>query len=111
MPAKATTSEAIASYLCTFLEAKNIDIVKMRGVGFDSTNTISGQRSGGQLRLQLHSPSAIYVHCPCHLLQLAAVNAADMHTEVKQVLGTLLTIWKAFHYSPKKSREAGKDTS
>ena len=33
MPAKETTAEAIASYLCTFLEAKTIDITKMRGVG------------------------------------------------------------------------------
>ena len=44
MPAKETTTEAIASYLCIFLEAKNIDITKMRGVGFDGTNTMSGQR-------------------------------------------------------------------
>ena len=58
MLAKETTAEAI---LCTFLEAKNIDITKMRGVGFDGTNTRSGQRSGVQLRLQLHSPSAIYL--------------------------------------------------
>lgn len=57
-----------------------------------------------------HSPSAIYVHCRCHQLQLAALNAANEHTEVKRVLGTLLTIWKAFHYSPKKGGETGRDT-
>ena len=107
MPAKETTAEAIADYLtmCTFLESKNIDITKMSGLGFDGTNTMSGQRSGVQLRLRLHSPSAIYVHCRCHQLQLAAINAADEHTEVKRVLGTLLTIWKAFHYSPKKAEK------
>ena len=99
MPAKETTAEAIADYLCTFLESKNIDITKMRGLGFDGTNTMSGQRSGVQLRLRLHSPSAIYVqcyicayvHCRCHQLQLAAINTADEHTEVKRVLGTLLS--------------------
>jgi len=36
---------------------------------------------------------------------LAALNAADEHIEVKRVLGTLLTIWKAFHYSPKKAEK------
>ena len=78
---------------------------KMRGLGFDGTNTMSGHRSGVQTRLRVHAPSALYVHCRCHKLQLAAVNAAAEHTEVKRVLGTLLTIWKAFHYSPKKAEK------
>ena len=60
-----------------------IDIEKMHGLGFDGINTKSSQRSGVQKRLRLHSPSAVYVHCRCHQLQLAAVNAADEHTEVK----------------------------
>ena len=47
-----------------------------------------------RVRLQLHSPSAIYMHCRSYSLQLAAVNAANEHMEVKQVLDTLLTIWK-----------------
>lgn len=34
MPAKETTAEAIANYLFTFLESKNMDITKMRGLGF-----------------------------------------------------------------------------
>ena len=83
MPAKETTAKAIADCLFTFLESKNIDITKMRELGFNGTNTMSDQRSNVQLRLQLHSSSAIYVHCQCHQLQLAVVNAADEHTEVK----------------------------
>ena len=35
----------------------------------------------------------------------AAVNAAGEHAEVERVLGTLLTIWKAFYYSPKKAEK------
>ena len=42
------------------------------------------------------------VHCRCHQLQLATLNAADEH---RQVLGTLLTIWKALHYSTKKAEK------
>ena len=105
MPAKETTAQAIATYLCDFLEFTSIDITKMHGIGFDGTNTMSGQRSGVQKRLRLHSPSAVYVHCRCHQLQLATLNAADEHREVKGVVGTLLTIWKAFYYSPKKAEK------
>ena len=45
----------------------------------------------------------LYVHCRCHQLQLAAVYAAKEHSEVQRVLGTLLTMWKVFHSSPKKA--------
>ncbi|KAI6653012.1 E3 SUMO-protein ligase [Oopsacas minuta] len=77
----------------------------MHGLGFDDTNTMSGHISGVQIRLKLHAPSSIYVHCRCHKLQLAALNAASEHTVVKRILGTLLTIWKAFHFSPKKAEK------
>ena len=61
VPAKETTAEAISSYLCAFLESKSIDIITIRGLGFDGTNTMSGQRSGVQKRLRFHSPSAVYI--------------------------------------------------
>ena len=47
----------------------------------------------------------MYIHCRCHQLQHAALSAANDHTVVKRVLGTLLTIWKVFHYSPKKAEK------
>ena len=46
------------------------------------------------------------MHCRCHKLQLAALNAATKYTDVNRVLGTLLTIWKAFHYSKKSEKLA-----
>ena len=44
------------------------------------------------------------MHCRCHQLQLAAVNAANEHTEVKRVLGTLLS-GKHFTTLQKKSEK------
>ena len=102
---KEINAQAIACYLRTFLQSKNIGFDRMRGLGFDGTNTMSGHRSGVQTRLRLHAPSSIYVHCRCHKLQLAALNATSEHTVVKRVLGTFLTIWKAFHFSPKKAEK------
>ena len=66
---------------------------------------MSGERSGVQKRLRFHAPSALYVHCRCHQLQLAAVHSANEHIEVKRAFGTLLTIWKALHFSAKKSEK------
>ena len=103
--AKKTNAEAIAGYISDFLQSRSITFEKMLGLGFDGASTTSGNRTGIQTRLRLHAPSAIYVHCRYQLLQLAAVNAAGQHAEVKRVLGTLLTIWKAFYYSPKKAEK------
>ena len=77
----------------------------MRGLGFDGANTMLGAKSGVQLRVRFHAPSALYIHCRCQPLQLASVHAADEHNEVKRMFGTLLTMWKMFHYSPKKAEK------
>ena len=66
---------------------------------------MSGKKSGVQVRMRFQSPSALFVHRYSHRLQLAAVQAADKHKEVKRVFGTLLTVWKTFHYSPKKAEK------
>ena len=42
--AKEKNAQAIACYLRTFLQSKNIGFDKMRGIGFDSTNTMSGPK-------------------------------------------------------------------
>ncbi len=98
---KEATAEALIQYLLDFLGSNNISLQGLRGLGIDGTNTMSGERSGVQKRVRLFAPSALYVHCR-HQLQLAAIHAANDHNEIKKFFGTLLTIWKAFHYSPKK---------
>ena len=98
-------AENITESIIQFLQTRGIDLKKLRGLGFDGASTMSGCRSGVQLRMRCLAPSSLYVHCHCHRLQLAAVNAASDHREVSRVLGTLLTLWKAFHYSPKKAEK------
>ena len=39
---------------------------KVHGLGFDGTNTMSGQKSGVQMWMRCHSQSALFVHCHCH---------------------------------------------
>ena len=52
--------------------------------------------------MKKNSPHAFFVHC--HLLQLACVQAAN-HTEgFKHVDINLITLWKFFHYFPKRPK-------
>ena len=85
------------------MKSRGSSFEHMHELGFDGTNTMSGYRSGVQKCLRLHAPSALYLHCRCHQLQLAAINVAEEHVMVKWVLGTLLTVWKAFPCSPQKA--------
>ena len=69
------TAEALTQSLLSFLDEKAIPLQKLRG--------LSGKRSGIQKRMRVQTPSALYVHCHCHRLQLGAVHYANEHTEVK----------------------------
>ena len=52
---------------------------------------VSSSTTGVQTRLNFHADSALYIYCPCHLLQQAAVNAVEEDADIK-VLGTLVSI-------------------
>ena len=70
-------------------------------MGFDGAATFSGDKTGVQRRLKELSPHALFVHCCCHVLQLASVQAANATPGIKHVYTSLMTLWKFFHYSPK----------
>lgn len=103
VPLKKADAQTIYSTLVECLKAKSIQLTKLVGMGFDGAATFSGKRNGVQSLLKKNSPHAIFVHCHCHLLQLACVQAANNTSGIKHVYTTLMTLWKFFHYSPKRT--------
>ena len=69
------------------------------GLGFHGAATFSGDRTGDQSRLNELSSHALFVHCRCHVLQLASVHVANATPGIKHVCTTLMTLWEFFHYS------------
>ena len=108
--AKETNAQAVAGYLCDFMKSKDISFENLCELGFDGTNTMLGHRSGVQTCLRVHAPSAIYVHCRCQQLQLAAVNAAEKHVQVKRVLGHTINNLECISLLSQKSCKACRDT-
>ena len=94
-------AESIYSALIEYLKKKNRQVGRIVGMGFDGAATFSGKRSGVQARMKNFSPHALFVHCHCHMLQLACVQAANSTPGIKHVYITLTALWKFFHYSPK----------
>ncbi len=73
-------------------------------MGFDGAATFSGKTTGWcSSKTKEHAPHAVFVHCHCHLLQLAYVEAANNTIGIKHVYTTLTTLWKYFHYSTKRA--------
>ena len=96
-------AESIYTALVECLKQKKLQINRIVGMGFDGASTFSGNRSGVQTRLKTLAPHALFVHCHCHVLQLACVQAANSTAGIKHVYVTLMALWKFFHYSPKRA--------
>ena len=79
-PLTRADATSIHSTLIKFLEKKEIKLNKLIGMGFDGAATFSWKHNGVQSLLRQNSPHVLYVHCHCHLLQLACVQAAN-HTK------------------------------
>ena len=54
-------------------------------------------------RIRAKAAHALYIHCSCHRLQLASVQAAQSVGVLKRMFGTMTNLWKLFHYSPNKA--------
>ena len=98
IPLKKADSKTIYETLVDCLKMKGVQISKLIGMGFDGAATFSGKRNGVQTLLKTNSPHSIFVHCHCHSLQLACVQAANSTPGIKHVYITLTTLWKFFHY-------------
>lgn len=100
----ACDAATISEELEKFIMIRKLDYRKLVGQGYNGAAVFSGARSGVQVRIRTHAAHALYVHCACHRLQLASVQAAGDVPEIKRIFGMMKNIWKMFYYSPKKAQ-------
>ena len=79
---KQANAESIYSALVECLKEKNLQVSKIVGMGFDGASTFSGKKTGVQTRIKKLAPHALFVHCHCHLRQLACVQATNSTNEI-----------------------------
>ena len=51
--------------------------------------------------MRTHAAHAMFIHCACHRLQLARVQAAQNVPEISKIFGMIGYIWKLFYCSSK----------
>lgn len=93
--AESTTGESISELLLEALDSAGVNIDKMRGQGYDGTANMSGMFNGVQARIKERVPTASYVHCKSHQLNLAIVHSSNIPI-VRTMMGTVQDIGFAF---------------
>jgi hypothetical protein len=72
------TGAGLSSQLLSILDNLGIDIAYMVGQGYDGAAAMSGAKNGVQKHIADKCPSALYVHCAAHCLNLCLAKAADV---------------------------------
>jgi len=75
--------------LIELLKKYGLDSKLIRGQAMDGCSTMSGIRGGLQTLVREISPTALYVHCMAHRLNLVLVKAATNSVRVKSFFGVL----------------------
>ena len=100
---KVTNAEAITDAITSFTSDKGLEYSRLVGQGYDGAATFSGVQTGVQRRIRAKAAHTLYIHCSCHRLQLASVQASQSVGVLKRMFGTMTNLWKLFHYSPNKA--------
>ena len=92
---KEVDAASITQVLVSFMEEKHLDFSCRRlvGQGYDGAATFSGCANGVQKRMRTHSAHALYIHCACHRLQLASIQAAESVTAINKMFGTMTNLY------------------
>ncbi|XP_060077094.1 zinc finger MYM-type protein 1-like [Ylistrum balloti] len=96
-----TTEETLADLFLDTLEHYGITIEDMRAQGYDGAANMSGKNRGVQAHIRERIPTATYVHCKAHLLNLAIVHSS-YDACVRLMMATMQEIAFSFHYSAEK---------
>ena len=104
VPLTKADAKSIYTAIVTCLEDKNHQVGNIVGMGFDGASTFTDKKTGVHARIKKPAPHAVFVYCHCHMLQLACVQAANSTVGIEHVYTTLTTLWKYFHYSPKRTQ-------
>ena len=72
----------------------------MRGLGYDGATAMSGKLNGVQAYIKDVIPTALYVHCAEHSLNLAVSNSCDL-SSIRNCMGTIASVHNFFN-APKR---------
>ena len=82
--------------LLDWIKNSNMQLSKLVGMGFNGAAAFAGKSSGVQVYLKKHALHSVFIHCCCHQLQLACIQAANSTEGIMHVYTALTTLRKFF---------------
>jgi hypothetical protein len=79
-----TTSSSLKSSIHAMFAKLKLSLKQVRGQGYDGASNMRGEFNGLQSLIMRESPSAYYVHCFAHQLQLVLVAVVRKHEGVSE---------------------------
>ncbi|TVU45078.1 hypothetical protein EJB05_04549, partial [Eragrostis curvula] len=94
-PVKETTSASLKSSIDALFVKLKLSLKQVRGQGYEGASNMRGEFNGLQSLIMRESPTAYYVHCFAHQLQLVLVAVVRKHEGISDFfsrISDLLTV-------------------
>ena len=78
-----TTSLSLKEAIKGLFDSNGLSMTRIRGQGYDGASNMKGDIKGLKTLIMKESPSAYYIHCFAHQLQLVLVAVAKRNTDCK----------------------------
>ncbi|XP_065315206.1 52 kDa repressor of the inhibitor of the protein kinase-like [Gordionus sp. m RMFG-2023] len=101
IPIQDMRGECLADTIDVYLKKFKINVNFMRGQGYDGAPAMSGHLIGVLSHLIKKYPTAIYVYCSSHSLNLAISDCCSIPV-IRSTMGTIGKVYEMFKY-PKRS--------
>ncbi|CAF1033274.1 unnamed protein product [Rotaria sordida] len=96
--------QCLFNLLIEWLNKLGLDIKNIVGQGFDGASSMTGEYKGVASRLIQVSPTALYVHCNWHVLNLCLVDVAEAVVHIRNNFGVLKSLYNLIEASPKRHK-------
>ncbi|XP_062100138.1 uncharacterized protein LOC133806020 [Humulus lupulus] len=97
-----TTAVSLKGAIDKLFSRYGLSISKLRGQGYDGASNMKGEFSGLKTLILNENPSAFYVHCFAHQLQLALVAVAKKHILVAYLFSVVSMVINVVGCSSKR---------
>ncbi len=91
------TGAGIAEKIVSELLKENIDLTGLVGIALDGAAAMSGHTNGAQAHIRLRYPTAVYVHCASHSLNLVISDSSKCQS-IRNCWGAIQAITSFFTF-------------
>lgn len=97
-----TDGESLVDLIKEVLKLNGLKLEDIRGQCYDGAASMRGAYNGVQARIRKENSLAVYLHCYAHILNLCLVDLAKQITCVRNMFGTLRTLYSFIGASSKR---------